>query len=104
VSISEALPTFFGGVFLANFVPHYVEGMTGRPFHSPFAVPPFRGLSSPTVNVLWGLANLAAAYVLAFVVGNLDLGRLTSVEPAAAGFALASLAVSRSIGRIRAGL
>lgn len=103
MSISEALPTFLGGVFLANSVPHYLEGMAGRPFHSPFARPRFRGLSSPTVNVLWGLANLGVAYLLAFVVGHLELGRLGSAAPALAGFALASVAVSRSLGRMRAG-
>ncbi len=52
------LAYFFGGVFLANAVPHYVSGMMGRPFQSPFAKPPGKGLSSSTVNVLWGFANL----------------------------------------------
>ena len=43
---------FFGGVFLANAVPHLVSGMMGRPFQSPFAKPPGQGFSSSTVNVL----------------------------------------------------
>ncbi len=33
---------FFGGVFLANAVPHFVSGIMGRPFQSPFAKPPGR--------------------------------------------------------------
>jgi hypothetical protein len=45
----------FGGAFLANAVPHFVSGMMGRPFQSPFAKPPGKGLSSSTVNVLWDL-------------------------------------------------
>jgi len=53
---------FFGGAFLANAVPHLVNGISGRPFQSPFASPPGQGLSSSTVNVLWGLFNLAVGY------------------------------------------
>ncbi len=31
---------FFGGAVLANAVPHFVSGLMGRPFQSPFAKPP----------------------------------------------------------------
>jgi hypothetical protein len=31
---------FFGGVALANAIPHLVSGMLGQPFQSPFAKPP----------------------------------------------------------------
>lgn len=55
---------FFAGVFLANAVPHFVHGISGASFPSPFANPPGKGLSSPTVNVLWALFNLAIGYVL----------------------------------------
>jgi hypothetical protein len=44
------LSYFWGGVFLANAIPHFVSGMMGRPFQSPFAKPPGQGLSSSTVN------------------------------------------------------
>ena len=53
---------FFGGVFLANTIPHLVNGISGSPFQSPFASPPGVGLSSSTVNVLWGMFNLSVAY------------------------------------------
>ena len=64
----------FSGLFLANTVPHFVHGISGDSFPSPFANPPGRGLSSPLVNVLWGLANLVVGYVLARV------GRLTKAN------------------------
>ena len=54
----------FAGIFLANTVPHFVHGISGDSFPSPFANPPGKGLSSPTVNVLWGLANLLVGYIL----------------------------------------
>jgi hypothetical protein len=56
---------FFAGLFLANTIPHFVHGVSGDPFPSPFANPPGKGLSSPLVNVLWGLANLVVGYILA---------------------------------------
>ena len=60
------LSYFFGGAFLANSLPHLINGVSGRAFQSPFAKPPGKGLSSSTVNVLWGFFNLAVAYVLCF--------------------------------------
>jgi hypothetical protein len=42
---------FFGGAFLCNAIPHFVSGVTGRAFQSPFAHPPGKGLSSALVNV-----------------------------------------------------
>jgi hypothetical protein len=58
------LACFFAGLFLANAVPHYVHGISGDGFPSPFSNPPGKGLSSPTVNVLWALGNLLPGYIL----------------------------------------
>src|SRR5688500_295382 len=94
---------FFGGAFLANFVPHFVAGVSGRSFYSPFATPPFRGLSSPTVNVLWGLFDLAVAYALLGIVGSLELRSLGRVVISAAGFGLASVGLARKLGKLQGG-
>ena len=64
---------FLSGAFLANGVPHFVQGVSGEPFPTPFAKPPGQGLSSPTVNVVWALVNLAAGYAL-FRAGNVAAG------------------------------
>jgi hypothetical protein len=58
------LARFVGGVFLANAVPHFVNGISGRPFPSPFSSPAGRGESSPVVNVVWGAFNTAVGYFL----------------------------------------
>ena len=71
------LSYFFAGAFAANAVPHLVSGMTGRPFQSPFAKPPGKGLSSSTVNVVWGFFNALLAYLLLARVGSFH-PRLTS--------------------------
>ena len=55
---------FFAGLFIANFVPHFIHGISGDKFPTPFATPPGKGLSSPTINVLWALANLVIGYFL----------------------------------------
>ncbi|WP_250626383.1 hypothetical protein [Pinirhizobacter soli] len=56
---------FFLGAFLCNAIPHLAHGLSGEPFQTPFAKPHGVGLSSPVVNVLWGLANVAAAVAIA---------------------------------------
>lgn len=58
------LAAFFSGAFLANVVPHFIHGVSGDYFPSPFANPPGKGLSSPTVNVLWACLNLVIGYLL----------------------------------------
>ena len=55
---------FCAGLFIANTVPHFVHGVSGDSFPSPFSNPPGKGLSSPTVNVLWALFNLLVGYIL----------------------------------------
>ena len=64
---------FFAGMFLANVVPHFVHGISGDRFPTPFADPPGQGLSSPTVNVVWALLNLVVGYIL-FRVGKISGG------------------------------
>ncbi|HXB31491.1 MAG TPA: hypothetical protein VNW49_16810 [Puia sp.] len=58
------LAAFFAGAFLANTVPHFIHGVSGDSFPSPFSHPPGKGLSSPTVNVLWACFNLLIGFIL----------------------------------------
>jgi hypothetical protein len=64
---------FFAGTFLANFVPHFVHGISGDRFPTPFARPPGKALSSSTVNVVWALFNLIVGYML-FRLGKVASG------------------------------
>ena len=91
----------FGGIFLANFFPHFIAGVSGVRFYTPFATPPFRGLSSPVVNILYALFNLAMAYVLLVVVGGLELRSAPHVAVSAAGFALWSVQIARAVTKLR---
>jgi hypothetical protein len=95
---------FFGGVFLANALPHLGNGISGRPFQSPFATPPGEGLSSSTVNVLWGFFNLAVAYVLLCRIGTFELRDTQQVAVAGAGALVVSVFGARHFGRFHGGL
>ncbi|MCW3124703.1 MAG: hypothetical protein JWO03_361 [Bacteroidetes bacterium] len=58
------IAAFFAGVFLCNGIPHFVNGVSGNAFPSPFANPPGRGLSPAFMNVGWGFTNLLVGYIL----------------------------------------
>jgi hypothetical protein len=92
-----------GGAFLANAIPHFVSGIMGRPFQSPFAKPPGKGLSSSTVNVLWGFANFVLAYLLIARVGNFDLHSADHIIAVGVGVLLMGVAAARSFGRFHGG-
>ncbi len=98
------LAYFLGGAFLANALPHLGNGISGHPFQSPFASPPGQGLSSATINVLWGLFNLAVAYLLLCRVGKFELRNSWHVVVAGTGFVLFSLILAQSFGRFHGGL
>jgi hypothetical protein len=95
---------FFGGAFLANTLPHLGNGISGHPFQSPFASPPGQGLSSSTVNVLWGLLNLAVAYVLVCRVGKFDLRKTSHVLVLGVGILVLSVMLAQHFGRFHGGL
>jgi len=57
--LSSFVSYFFAGAFLKNGVPHFVVATTGRR-----NITPFGRNSSPLVNLLWGLINFAAGYLL----------------------------------------
>ena len=94
---------FFGGAFLCNAVPHAVSGLMGHPFQSPFAKPPGQGLSSSTVNVVWGFFNLAVAYVLICRVGDFSLRSAADIVALGVGFLLMGLQLARHFGRFHGG-
>ncbi len=94
---------FFGGAFGCNAIPHFVAGVSGRPFQSPFAKPPGEGLSSSRVNVLWGFANLVVAYFLLLRVGEFDPRNTTHIAAFGAGILLFAILIGGRFGRFNGG-
>ncbi len=84
---------FFAGMFLANVVPHFVHGISGDRFPTPFARPSGKGLSSPTVNVVWALFNLIVGYIL-FRVGKVSSGEDSALVIFFAGMVVISTMLS----------
>jgi hypothetical protein len=94
---------FVAGLFLANGVPHFVQGISGHWFQTPFASAPGVGESSPVVNVVWGFFNLAVGFALLFAFA--PKGSDAIVEWALVGLAalLISLYLARHFGRVQSG-
>src|SRR3546814_15222621 len=98
------LTYFFAGAFLVNGVPHFVQGVSGRGFPSPFANPPGQGESSAQTNVLWGAFNFVVGYALAWRVGHFGAAQAWQLAAISAGGLLMALAIrwrsdERRVGR-----
>lgn len=94
---------FIAGLFLANGMPHFVNGISGRKFQSPFASPPGVGESSPLVNVIWGTINFLIGYALVFGGGDFTIGFTIDALMVALGFLAVSIGLALHFGRVRAG-
>ena len=94
---------FFGGAFLVNAVPHFTNGVSGRPFPTPFASPPGVGLSPAWVNVLWGLFNLMIGYLLVCRVGTFELRRTRDLLVVGIGALLMAVMLARAFCRVYGG-
>jgi hypothetical protein len=94
---------FFAGAFLTNAVPHVVAGLMGGAFQSPFAKPPGKGLSSSTVNVLWGFFNIIIGYLLVCRVGDFALTDNSDVTALGLGVLLMGLFAARYFGTLHGG-
>lgn len=103
MTIGHPIACFFGGAFLMNAIPHAVAGAMGRAFQTPFAKPPGQGLSSSTVNVLWGFSNLAVAWALLTRAGGFDVRAWDDALAAALGACAISLYMARHFGRFHGG-
>ena len=99
---SVYLARFVAGAFLANTLPHVVSGMRGRPLSSPFASPPGKGESSPTVNIVWGTANAVVGYLLLYPVDSFTLARSREVLIVGVGGFLLALMLSKHSVRLTA--
>lgn len=88
------LSAFWAGMFLANGVPHFVQGICGNKFPTVFSKPRGQGLSNPTTNVLWALPNLAVGFVL-FNVAKISGENYLSCLLFFVGIATISLALSK---------
>jgi hypothetical protein len=92
---------FVTGLFLTNGVPHFVQGISGHWFQTPFASPPGVGESSPVVNVLWGFLNLAVGFALLFAFAPKGSDAIVEWAFVGLGALIIALFLARHFGRVR---
>jgi hypothetical protein len=95
------LAYFGAGFFLANGVPHFVNGISGNRFQSPFASPPGVGESPPLVNVLWGTTNFVIGVLLLYGVGDFEVGLSLDMLALGLGVLFAGVGLAWYFGRVR---
>ncbi|MEQ1770448.1 MAG: hypothetical protein ABL879_11470 [Devosia sp.] len=94
---------FFGGAFLTNAIPHFTNGVSDRAFQSIFSRPPGVGLSSSSLNIVWGFMNLVVAWLLLARVGTFDVRVPLHALALGFGVLLMGLALARTFGRFHGG-
>ena len=91
---------FFGGAFVTYAIPFFTNGVSGRHFPSPFALPPGQSESQAVINVAWGTLNFLIAYVLICHVGHFRLRGPREMAIAILGGLLMALMLARTFGQI----
>ena len=84
------LAIFFSGAFLSNAVPHFVKGVCGDKFPTPFAKPPGKGLSSAALNVVWAGINMVIGTLL-FKAGKIRITNISHLAVFFAGFMIMAI-------------
>ena len=85
---------FIIGALLGNGVPHFVFGVAGKVFRSPFGQK-----SKPKVNILWGLSNFVLATIIVIGLIMLNLYNGYALLAMLLGFWLIMLSFGLSIKR-----
>jgi hypothetical protein len=94
---------FFAGAFFVNGIPHFVNGIQGKPFQTPFAKPPGKGLSTAKVNVIWGIVNFIVAYTLITRVAYFDFRLPCNMAIFGLGIFLTAVVLSWWFGKFNGG-
>lgn len=89
---------FIAAAFLTNGIPHFVSGVSGRPFRTPFVRAGGAKLSSPEINVVWGWVNFLVAFLLFANIGPLYIGTPGDTIFVAAGMLVMGVILARIFG------
>ena len=95
------LAYLFAGAFLANGIPHFIHGISGKKFPTPFAKPMAKGKSSPVLNVIWGVVNFLIGYALVCGAGQFQFGFTLATSMLILGGIVMSVVLALILGRMR---
>ena len=90
---------FFSGLCLANGIPHFVHGISGKKFHTPFLYRFFKGIPSPLFNVVWGLLFFGLSFFFLSFLKEFYFGINWNSLVFAGGFVFASVGLSLFFNR-----
>ena len=90
---------FIAAAFLTNGIPHFVNGVSGRRFRTPFSRMQGEKLGSPVANVLWGWLNFLIAFLLFANIGPLYIGTPGDTIFVAAGVLVTGVILARLFER-----
>ena len=88
------LAPFLAGLFFANGIPHFINGISGKDFHNPFLHQFVPAIPSPLFNVIWGLLNFCLAIYILSLMNGLNIGRNWDMILFGIGFAFAAIGLS----------
>ena len=80
---------FLAGLFGANGIPHFVNGITGQQHMTPFGKP-----SSAVVNVIWGITNFMLATVFFYGAAGQDYEHVWAVVAGFVGALFTSVSLA----------
>lgn len=95
------LAYIFAAFCLVNGIPHFIKGVCGDRFQSPFAKPPGVGESTPVTNVLWGSFNFLICFLVLNFAGLFEIGRNTETHVFVAALFVSAIILAVTFGRIR---
>ncbi len=90
----EIVWLFFSGLFFANGIPHFVNGISGKEFHNPSLHRFVPQVPSPLFNVIWGLLNFGLALFLFSLAQGFSFGLNGGSVAFGIGFVFASVGLS----------
>jgi hypothetical protein len=88
------LVPFLAGLFLANGIPHFVNGISGKNFHNPFLHQFVPRVPSPLFNVIWGLLNFCLSIFILSFTNNFNIDLNHDSFSFGIGFAFSSIGLS----------
>lgn len=92
--IIRAISLFLAGLFFANGIPHFINGISGREFHNPALHRFVPRMPSPLFNVIWGLFNFGLALLFLSLADVFSISLPPEGVLFALGFAFAALGLS----------
>jgi hypothetical protein len=95
---SAYIAHFIAAAILTNGIPHFISGVCGRPFRTPFVRMTGEATSPPVVNVVWGWANFLVAFVIFANIGPLYIGTPGDTIFVAAGMLIMGVILATIFG------